>query len=72
MRVRNGKLCFNPFIPESWNSYSFRINFRHAHLEFKMDKSHFQVVNHSKVALGIFVNDKPYDLSAKDELTIEN
>jgi len=72
MRVRDGKLYFNPFIPQNWNSYSFRINFRNAHLEFKMDKSHFQVVNHSKVELEIFVNDKPYSLAAKKELVIVN
>jgi len=72
MRVRDGKLYFNPFIPQNWNSYSFRLNFRNAHLEFKMDKSHFQVVNHSKVELEIFVNDKPYSLAAKKELVIVN
>ena len=72
MRVRDGKLHFNPFIPQNWNSYSFRINFRHAHLEFKMDKSQFQVVNHSKVALEIMVNDKLYGLSPKKETIIAN
>jgi len=72
MRFRNGKLYFNPFIPKGWNSYSFRINFRKAHLEFKMDKSHFQVVNHSKVAIDIVINGKPYSLLAKKELTLEN
>ena len=71
MRVKDGKLHFKPFIPQNWNSYSFRINFRHASLELKMDKLHFQVENHSKVDLEIFVNDKLYDLPAKKELIVE-
>src|SRR6056297_1271849 len=28
MRVRDGKLCFSPKIPEQWDRYSFKINFR--------------------------------------------
>jgi maltose phosphorylase len=28
MRVRDGKLHFNPFIPQQWKSYSFRLDFR--------------------------------------------
>jgi len=37
-----------------------------------MDKSQFQVMNHSKVALEIMVNDKPYSLAAKKEIIIAN
>ena len=28
LRIRNDKLCFRPQIPEQWESYSFKINFR--------------------------------------------
>jgi maltose phosphorylase len=28
MRVKNNKLQFNPFIPDQWKSYSFRLDFR--------------------------------------------
>lgn len=28
MRVREGKLHFNPFIPDQWKSYSFKVEFR--------------------------------------------
>jgi maltose phosphorylase len=71
MRVRNGQLHLNPFIPDGWNSYSFRINFREAHLEFKMDKSEFNVINHSKVNIDLVVHDQSYHLSAKKELTVK-
>ena len=72
MRVRNGQLHFEPFIPEGWNSYSFRLNFREAHLEFKMDKTQFRVFNHSKANIDLVVHGKQYHLLAKKELTIKN
>ncbi len=72
MRVRNGQLHFNPFIPEGWNSYSFRLNFRGAHLEIFMDKNQFKIVNHSKVAAQIVVDGKEMDLTSKNQITIEN
>jgi len=71
MRVRNGKLHFNPFIPDGWDSYSFRLNFRGAHLEFNMDKSHFRLINHSKENLELAVHGNPYSLLPKKELILE-
>ncbi|MDO9613848.1 MAG: family 65 glycosyl hydrolase domain-containing protein [Bacteroidota bacterium] len=71
MRVRNGQLNFTPFIPEGWNSYSFRLNFREAHLEFKMDKKQFMVINHSKVNIDLVVHGQSHHLQAKKELTIK-
>jgi maltose phosphorylase len=72
MRVRNGQLHFNPFIPEGWNSYSFRINFRGAHLEILMNKQQFQIINHSKNAVQLVVGGKEVELTAKNQLITEN
>ncbi len=49
MRIVNGHLTFNPFLPENWKSYSFRINFGGAHLELKKERGILTVVNHSDV-----------------------
>jgi len=38
MRVRDGKLYFNPFIPEKWKSYSFRLEFRNRVIKLKVTK----------------------------------
>ncbi len=38
MRVRDGKLYFNPFIPEKWKSYSFRLEFRNRVIKLKVSK----------------------------------
>jgi len=72
MRVRKGKLHFNPFIPKGWNSYSFRINFRGAQLEFLMDTGHFRIINHSKNTVPLVIGGKEMDLAAKNQLLIEN
>ena len=72
MRVKNGKLNFNPFIPDGWNSYSFRLNFRETHLEFIINQSDFHLVNHSKTDIELVVHGKQYHLPAKKELTIKN
>jgi maltose phosphorylase len=72
MRVSEGKLHFNPFIPEGWKAYSFRLNFREAHLEFRMDKSQFHLINHSGVDIELVVHQKLYHLPANKELIILN
>ena len=72
MRVKNGKLNFNPFIPDGWNSYSFRLNFRESHLEFIINQSDFRLVNHSKTDIELVVHGQQYHLPAKKELTIKN
>jgi len=72
MRVRNGHLHFNPFIPEGWKSYTFRLNFREAHLEFKMDKSQFSVFNHSKVEIDLEVHGQTFHLMPNKEISIRN
>lgn len=72
MRVRKGQLHFNPFIPDGWNSYSFRLNFRGAHLEFRMNRLDFRLINHSKIDVELVVQGKQYHLPAKKELTIKN
>ena len=72
MRVRKGKLHFSPFIPQGWTSYSFRINFRGAHLEFLMDTQHFRIVNHSKNTVQLVIAGKEMELVARNQLIIEN
>ena len=38
MRVKEDKLHFNPFIPDKWKSYSFRIEFRNRVIKIKVSK----------------------------------
>jgi maltose phosphorylase len=47
MRVVNGELTFNPFLPDKWKSYSFRIDFGGAHLKVTKEGEYFVLENHS-------------------------
>jgi maltose phosphorylase len=58
VRVKNGRLVFNPFLPKKWKSWSFRINFRDAHLEVTMNKGLFTIVNHSEISAQVEVWNK--------------
>jgi len=72
MRVKKGQLHFNPFIPDGWDSFSFRLNFRDAHLEFNLSRSDFRLVNHSKTDIELVVHGESCQLPAKKELKITN
>lgn len=68
MRVVNGKLTFNPFIPESWRSYSFRIDFRGAHLEVKKENGVFFVINHSDTEVSVTVWGEEYPIAGNTKM----
>jgi len=55
MRVQNSKLVFNPFLPNNWKSYSFRIEFRGAHLSLKKEKNKLIINNYSNTDVTIEV-----------------
>ena len=68
MRVTNGNLCFTPFIPGHWNSYSFNIVFRKHLLKLVIDKNKIIISKELGEELSITVNNKDYIFN--DILTI--
>jgi maltose phosphorylase len=58
MRVKDGKLCFNPFIPEQWKSYSFRLEFRGRVIKVKVTKEGVETLLESGEPMEIFLKDK--------------
>ena len=56
MRVEGDRLSFTPRLPESWNELTFKINFRGNLLEFKFQKSDFEIINHSDQSTEVLVN----------------
>lgn len=64
MRVENNLLVLNPFLPEKWKSYQFRINFRGAHLNLKKEKGQLTIVNDSNVPVEMEIWGKPVRLEA--------
>ncbi|GAB1451588.1 glycoside hydrolase family 65 protein [Draconibacterium sp.] len=59
MRAHENKLVLNPFLPDNWKSYQFRIDFRGAHLSFKKEKGKLIIVNYSNMAVELEVWGKP-------------
>ena len=58
MRVLDDKLNFYPQIPEQWNSYSFKINFRNRIIKVMVDKEGSQFHLTGSEEMSIRVNDK--------------
>jgi len=62
MRVREGKLFFNPLLPGQWDSFSFNIGFRGILLNVKVERAAITIVNHEQQLLIVHVFNKPYDV----------
>ncbi len=56
MKVKDGKLHFNPWTPDKWKSYSFRLEFRGSVIKVIVSKSKTEVLLESGEALEIMLN----------------
>lgn len=64
MRVVNDKLSFTPRIPEQWEAYSFKINFRNRILKVTVQKGKTEFLVSGKEDMSIRVNGERVVLSA--------
>ncbi len=74
-RIKNGKLCFNPAIPENWKSYSFKICFNSVCLEIIVIREKIRIKNNSDNEIRIILYGEEHLIGAGKELstkTIEN
>jgi maltose phosphorylase len=55
-RVKDGFLHLNPYIPEQWDSYSFRIGFQGSWLRVEVNQDGVIIDNTSDTDITIFVN----------------
>lgn len=58
MRVKNGALHFNPFIPDQWKSYSFRLEFRGRVIKVRVSSGKVDTILESGPEMEIFMNGK--------------
>jgi maltose phosphorylase len=65
MRVNDGILSFNPFIPANWNAFSFKIKFRGNLLNIKVDKEGINIENLSNKAITIKIFDVLHQIDSK-------
>ncbi|APY08046.1 family 65 glycosyl hydrolase [Winogradskyella sp. J14-2] len=70
MRVKDNRLTFEPRIPEQWEGYSFKVNFRHQILKVIVNqgKTHFEVDGDRD--LQIIVNDENVTISPNNLVTV--
>jgi maltose phosphorylase len=72
MRVRDGKLSFNPFLPEKWNSFSFKVGFREATIKVTVNKEGVRVENLSGKDITILVYQKEYNIFAGQDTLLKS
>ncbi|WP_282041452.1 glycoside hydrolase family 65 protein [Winogradskyella flava] len=70
MRVKNDMLTFEPKIPQQWDGYSFKVNFRHQILKVIVNQgqTHFELEGHKE--LQIEVNGKSVMIAPNKLVTV--
>ncbi|MFW6022252.1 MAG: glycoside hydrolase family 65 protein [Halanaerobiaceae bacterium] len=71
LRVKNDRLVLNPFLPEKWESYSFKIIYRETLLKIVVEKDKVFISNETNNPADIMVFDEKYNLSPEGELLID-
>jgi maltose phosphorylase len=71
MRTSDGKLSFKPFLPEKWDSYSFRINFRGTILEIKVNKQTVCIENLSDQELILLLYDQELNIGGNKKTEVQ-
>ncbi len=72
MRIKNDTLSFEPFIPEQWKSYSFKIGFRNAWLNFEIKKNEINITNESDTDAEILLFNKMQFIRKREILNIKS
>jgi maltose phosphorylase len=68
MRVRNGQLKFNPFLPKNWNSFAFTIGFRGVTLKVTIAAGQIGIVNHSQESLTIGIFNESHQIAPGEQV----
>lgn len=55
MRVKQDKLSFEPFLPEQWQGFSFRVGFRNNALQVSIKPNVIEIENLSKESISVLV-----------------
>ncbi len=64
MRVRDNKVHFSPHMPDQWKSVAFKVGFRGAVMNIKVDKQNITVENLSDRAQEIVIYEANYSVEA--------
>ena len=70
MRVKNDVLHFEPRIPEEWNGYSFKINFRNQILKVSVHQHETNFTLEGDTKISVFVNGKEVSVEPNSLVTV--
>ncbi len=71
MRTFGGQLSFQPFLPEKWERYSFKVRFKGAQLQVTVEPNQVQYSLLEGAALSFYHFRQPVTLAAGEALTLE-
>ncbi|MDI9857855.1 glycoside hydrolase family 65 protein [Flectobacillus roseus] len=70
MRVRNGQIFLNPFVPENWKSFAFKIRFRNNILNIITTSDNVTIENLEGGDITINVGSEAYEVKATSSVVV--
>ncbi|GAB3509805.1 family 65 glycosyl hydrolase domain-containing protein [Emticicia fontis] len=70
MRVKDNMLFFNPFLPEQWQSFSFRVGFRKNALKIAIYQDHITIENLSESPISVLVEGNKVSIKGLETVNI--
>ncbi|WP_028987279.1 glycoside hydrolase family 65 protein [Thermicanus aegyptius] len=70
LRVRNGRLVLNPYTPDHWKGFSFKILFRGSRLKVTVTKEKVLLRNETETPADLLIFGNEYTIGAQGELEI--
>ncbi len=71
MRIHEGKLYFNPYIPEKWTSFSFKIRFRGHILSITVNKKSVIIKNNHNENISLIVKGQEIQIAGNETVKVE-
>ncbi|MBA4853537.1 family 65 glycosyl hydrolase domain-containing protein [Emticicia sp. BO119] len=70
LRVKADMLSFSPFLPEQWQSFSFRVGFRNNALKVAIQREHIAIENLSDSPISVLVEGNKVSIRGLDTVNI--
>jgi maltose phosphorylase len=68
LRIKNQTISFDPFLPNNWKKFAFKIKFRHWLLNIQVSKKEIIIANLSNKNISILLYGEEYKINANDEI----
>lgn len=70
LRIKDGKLSFNPSLPQQWTGYSYKVNYREHIVRISVTNIVVSVELIDGAPLEVYVKDELYSLSLNDKIEL--